>query len=81
MDFESLLFVDVEERAALEPTAPEGAPRYFGRPWTELRDEMLSRGASTIEELPADRVAAFYRSTKSGGGSVTALVKGLFGGN
>lgn len=80
VEFESLLFVDVEERAAAERTPREGKPRYLGRPWTQLRDEMVARGAKTIKELPADPSAVFYRSTGSGsGGGVTTLFRGLFG--
>jgi hypothetical protein len=65
-EFESLLFVDVEERAAGEPTPAEDKPRYYGRPWSQLRDSMLAGGAKTVSELPEPAVAAFYRSTKSG---------------
>jgi hypothetical protein len=77
--FESLLFVDVEERAAAEPTPSAGEPKYLGRPWTQLRDEMLSRGAMSVAELPARTIADFYRVTGSAEGGVMSALKGLFG--
>ena len=73
MEFESLLFVDVEERAAGEPVPPEDKPRYHGRPWSQMRDAMLAGGAATVAELPASAVAAFYRSTSSAGGVMSAF--------
>jgi hypothetical protein len=77
-DFESLLFVDVEERAAAERTPPEGKPRYHGRPWTQLRDQMLASGAMSVGELPERTIAAFYRSTGSVDRGVMSALKELF---
>ena len=78
-EFESSLFVDVEERAAGEPGPPEDQPRYHGRPWSKLRDAMLAGGATTVSELPAHAIATFYRSTKAAGGVMSAF-KDLFDG-
>jgi hypothetical protein len=80
-DFDSLLFVDVEDHAAREPAPREDAPKYDGRPWSRLRDTMLAGGATTVAELPEATVTTFYRSTGSGDGGVMAAVKGLFGGS
>jgi hypothetical protein len=77
-EFESLLFVDVEEHAAAERIPPEGKQKYFGRPWTQLRDEMLASGAMSVAELPANLIAGFYRSTKSADGGVVSAFRGLF---
>jgi hypothetical protein len=77
--FESLLFVDVEDRAAPEPAPQPAQPRYFGRPWSQLRDEMIAKGASTVAELPAKTIESFYRSTESVN-SATSIFKGLFSG-
>jgi hypothetical protein len=54
-EFESLLFVDVEERAA--------------------------GGATSVAELPASSVTAFYRSPKSEGGAVMSTLRDLFSGS
>jgi hypothetical protein len=78
-EFESLLFVDVEERAAAEATPPAGKPKYHGRPWTQLRDEMLAGGAMSVAELPDRTIELSYRSTKSADRGVMSALKGLFG--
>jgi len=77
-EFESLLFVDVEELAAGEPAPPEDKPRYHGRPWSQMRDAMLAGGATTVAQLPTSSVAAFYRSTKSDGRAVMSTFRDLF---
>jgi hypothetical protein len=77
--FESLLFVDVEDRAAAEHAPQPGKPKYFGRPWSHLRDEMIAKGASTVGVLPAKSIESFYRSTESVN-SATSIFKGLFSG-
>jgi len=79
VEFESLMFVDVAERASAEPAAPSGEPRYQRRPWTQLRDEMLASGAKTVDELSAKRIALFYRSTRSADGGVKSLFRSVFG--
>ena len=81
LDFDALLFVDVEEHASGEPAPPEAGPKYDGRPWSRLRDTMLAAGATTVGDLPEATVTAFYRSTRSGDGTVMAAVRGLFGGS
>ena len=78
-EFESLLFVDVQERAAAERTPPEGRPKYHGRPWTQLRDQMLASGARSVGELPERAIAAFYSSTGSVDRGVMGALKELFG--
>ena len=80
VEFESLLFVDVEEHAAAEHAPPEGKPKYHGRPWTKLRDEMLAAGAMSVAELPDRAIEVAYRSTKSADRGVRGALRGLFGG-
>ena len=82
-EFESLLFVDVEKRAATEPAPAAGEPRYYGRPWTRVRDEMLATGSLTVGDLPRRDIARFYRTTNSedNGGGVMSALRGLFGGS
>lgn len=80
-EFESLLFVDVEERATAEPVPQHGEPQYHGRPWTRLRDEMLATGSETITALPANKIELSYRSTNSLDRSVTRFFRHVFGGN
>jgi hypothetical protein len=80
-DFESLLFVDVEERAAAEPTPQPGHAKYHGRPWTRLRDEMVVNGSMTVADLPSGQIKLFYRSTKSGDEGGKAFSQRLFGGD
>ncbi|HET8752092.1 MAG TPA: hypothetical protein VFM43_06155 [Gaiellaceae bacterium] len=75
-EFESLLFVEVADRARDESAS---ARSDRGRPWTQLRDEMLASGAKTVEELRAERIATFYKSTNATEGGVLAAFKGLFG--
>lgn len=79
-EFESLLFVDVEERAAAEAAPEEGKPRYQGRPWTQLRDEMVASGSLTVGAVPPKQVVFFYRSTRSADGGVLTALRGLFNG-
>lgn len=79
-EFESLLFVEVADRAATEPAPSANEGTYGGRPWTRLRDEMLGSGAKTVEELRADRIAAFYKATNRADRGVLSSLRGLFGG-
>jgi hypothetical protein len=77
MEFTSLLFVDVEERAAAEAGCPlPGKPAYYGRPWTQLRDEMVVSGAKSVAELSASRIAVFYHSTKVARGGLLLRMRG-----
>jgi hypothetical protein len=78
-EFESLLFVDVEENAAAERTPAEGGAKYDRRPWTELRDRMLASGALSVAELPERTIEGFYRSTGSANRGMVNALKGLFG--
>lgn len=79
-EFESLLFIEVADRAAAEPPPPPGEPKYYGRPWLQLRDEMVASGAETVAALPAKRIAVFYQATRPANGGVKKMLKGLFGG-
>ena len=79
-EFESLLFIDVADRAAAESSPPHGKPKYYGRPWLQLRDEMVASGARTVADLPAKRIAVFYYATRPGNGSAKRMLRGLFGG-
>lgn len=80
-EFELLLFVDVEERASAEPDQQPGKPKYSGRPWTRLRDEMVATGVRTITELPAGQIRLFYASTKSTDDNAKSIFRRLFGGH
>jgi hypothetical protein len=73
------MFVDVEERAGAEAGPLQGKPRYYGRPWSQLRDEMVASGARTVGELSTNRVAVYYHSTRIPYGSVIYALKRIFG--
>lgn len=77
-EFESLMFVDVERRAAAEAGPQPGKPKYYGRPWTQLREEMVASGAKTVGELSTNRVAVYYHSTKPGDRSAVHRLRRLF---
>ena len=78
--FESLLFVDVEDKAATEPAPQLGQPKYEGRPWSHLRDEMIAKGSTRVAELPTNQIESFYGSTQSAQRS-KSMFRGLFSGN
>jgi hypothetical protein len=78
-DFESLMFTDVEKRAEGDAGPPQGKPKYYGRPWTQLRDEMLASGARTVGELSTNRIAVHYHSTGSAHSGLVDSLKRLFG--
>ena len=78
--FESLLFVDVEDRAGVELAPQLDKPKYFGRPWSHLRDQMIANGSSIVVDLPAKQIESFYRSTQSSK-SAKNMFRGLFRGN
>jgi hypothetical protein len=80
-EFESLLFIEVADRAAAEPTPPPGADKYDRRPWLQLRDEMVANNAHTVGELRADRIVAFYHCTNSVTGGLLSAIRGLFEGS
>lgn len=77
-EFESLLLVEVADRAAAEPDPPPGTDKCYGRPWLQLRDEMVACGAQTVAELRPDRITAFYYSTNPPVAGPLNAVKGLF---
>ena len=79
-EFESLLFIEVADRAAAESPPPHGKPKYYGRPWLQLRDEMVASGAHTVADLPAKRITTFYQATLPGNGSARSILRRLFGG-
>lgn len=79
-EFESLLFIDVADRAAAESSPPHSKSKYYGRPWLQLRDEMAASGARTVAHLPAKRIAVFYYATRPGNGGAKRVLRGLFGG-
>ena len=79
-EFESLLFVEVADRAAAEPAPPPGKPKHYGRPWAQLRDEMVASGAKTVQELPASRILVFYQLTRPANGGVLSTLRRFFGG-
>jgi hypothetical protein len=77
-EFESLLFVDVADRAAAEPAPPEDADKYYRRPWLQLRDEMIASNAQTVAALRADRIVAFYHSTNGADQGLLSALKSRF---
>ena len=79
-EFESLLFVDVADMAATEPTPQPGEAKYHRRPWLQLREEMLASGAKSVAELRADRVVAFYQLTRAADRGLLSSLRSLFGG-
>jgi hypothetical protein len=78
-EFEALLFINVADRAAKEPASPTGKPKYYGRPWLQLRDEMVAGDALTVADLPPRRITAFYRSTGSSQEDATGIFQRLSG--
>jgi hypothetical protein len=62
----------LRNKIAISRAAPRGVgppeqvpplhPAYYGRPWTQLRDEMVASGAKTVKELKPRRIAVFYGS-------------------
>ena len=78
--FESLLFGDVEDRAATEPAPQLDKPKYDGRPWPHLRDEMIAYGSTSVAELPTNQIESFYGSTQSAR-RAKSMFRGLFSGN
>jgi hypothetical protein len=80
-EFESLLFVEVADRAAAEPTPRPGTDKYYRRPWLQLRDEMVAGDALTVADLRADRIVAFYHATQPANRGVKSIFKGLLSGN
>jgi len=79
-EFESLLFVDVADRAAAEPVPAPGTDKYYRRPWLRLGDEMVAGGAETVAELRAAQIVALYHSTQPANTGVKSTFKGLFSG-
>ena len=79
-EFESLLFVDVADMAATEPTPQPDEAKYHRRPWLQLRDEMVDSGARTVGELRADRIRAFYRATSVADRGLLGSLRRAFGG-
>jgi hypothetical protein len=79
-EFEALLFVDVADRAATEPPTQHGKPKHYGRPWTQLRDEMVASGAKTVQELPSNRILVFYQLTRPANGGALSTLRRFFGG-
>ena len=77
-EFETLRFIDVADRAAAESPPPHGKPKYYGRPWRQLRDEMVASRAQTVAELPAKRIAVFSHATRPANGG--RRLGGLFSG-
>lgn len=77
-EFRTLTIAEVRERADAEPPAEADKPEYFGRPWSQLRDEMGD--AETVGELPNDRVEVFFHSTGSVYAEGEDLLR-LLGGN
>jgi hypothetical protein len=63
--FDAMTFAEVSERAAAEPAAEAGKPKYFDRPWSQLQDEMAAADGKTVGELPELRGDVFFHSTGS----------------
>jgi hypothetical protein len=78
-EFESLLFIDVADRAAAEPAPPPDADKYYRRPWLQLRDEMIATDAKTVAELRADRIVAYYHSVNARGSGLLTALRDLLG--
>ncbi len=52
--------------------------KYYGRPWLQLRDEMIASEAKTVAELRADRIVAFYHSTNPPRRGLLTALRDLF---
>jgi hypothetical protein len=79
-EFEALLFIEVADRAATEPPPEHGKPKHYGRPWTQLRDEMVASGAKTVHELSSSRILVFYQLTRPANGGALSSLRRFFGG-
>ena len=56
--FEQMTMAQVSARATAEVGVQRGKPLYADRPWTQVRDEMLDRGAKAVSDLPRARIRA-----------------------
>ena len=56
--FEQMTMAQVSARATAEGGVQRGKPLYADRPWTQVRDEMLDRGAKAVSDLPRARIRA-----------------------
>ena len=68
-DFTAMEVSDVWDVANAEGADATGGkqgyyPEYYGRPWTQLRDEMTARKVKTVSQLPPDRIKVYRRTTR-----------------
>ena len=64
-DFAAMDVSDVWSVANAESAdIPSGEHPYYGRPWTQLHDEMTARKAKTVSQLPPDSIKIYRRTTR-----------------
>jgi hypothetical protein len=74
-EFESITLEQGRARAEAEPDPERGKPKYFGRLWAQIVDEMTAAGASTIGDLPEQRVTDFFNSSGAVYGELSEILK------
>jgi hypothetical protein len=74
-EFESITLEQGRARAETDPAPERGKPEYFGRLWAQIVDEMTASGASTIGDLPEERVTDFFLSTGAVYGELAEILK------
>jgi hypothetical protein len=65
VEFEQMTMVQVSARAAAEGGVQRGKRLYADRPWTQVRDEMLDRGAKAVSDLPRARIRELRAAIKA----------------
>jgi hypothetical protein len=63
--FEEMTVAQVLARAATEGGVKRGKPLYDGRAWTQVHDEMVDNGATTVGDLPRSRVRVLRAAIKA----------------
>jgi hypothetical protein len=70
--FEGMTVAQVNAQAASEGRVQRGKPLYADRAWTQLHDEMLDAGATTVGDLPRSRIRVLHAATKAQAASYEA---------
>jgi hypothetical protein len=63
--FEAMTVADVHARTAGEGDVRRGKPRYAGRIWTQVHDEMIDGEARTVGDLPRSRIRVLRAATSA----------------
>ena len=63
--FEAMTVAEVHARTAGEGDVQRGKPRYAGRTWTQVHDEMIDGEARTVGDLPRARIRVLRAATSA----------------